>query len=130
MNDFGKTVSELGDRVSDARDNVENRARIAGQQFDQARHDTADALDQAASSVRRAGGRGADAIDNTISGAANRMDATASYVDDHDVRSALTGLRRFGQRHPAAAMAAGVALGMLAGSLVTRIAGARQWGRD
>jgi ElaB/YqjD/DUF883 family membrane-anchored ribosome-binding protein len=131
MNAFGKTVSELGERVSDAKETIENMARSTGQQLDDARRETADALYTASSAVRSTGRRGADAIGKAAGGAADKLDATASYVEDHDVRSSLTSLRRFGRRHPAATMAAGVAIGMLAGSLVTRIAlGGKDWGRD
>jgi hypothetical protein len=62
MNAFGKTVSELGERVSDARETVENMARSTGQQLDEARLETADALYTAASAVRSTGRRGADAL--------------------------------------------------------------------
>jgi hypothetical protein len=126
MNVLTEKVSQLGGRMSDAKEAVDDLARSTGEQIDQSRHDAADALHNAASSVRTAGCRGADAIGKVAVDAADKLDATASFVQEHDLGSAITSLRRFGRRHPTTTLLAGVVIGMLAGSLATRIAFARK----
>ena len=121
MNVLTEKVSQLGGKISDAKEAVGDLARSAGDQLDQTRHDAADALHTAASSVRTAGCDGADAIGKLAAGSADRLDATASYVQEHDLGNAITSMRRFGRRHPTTTLLAGMAIGMLAGSLATRI---------
>jgi hypothetical protein len=70
--------------------------------------------------VRETGCQGSKAIDNLATSAADRLDATASYVEDHDLRDAFTGLRRFGRRHLAGSLMAAAAIGFLAGSAFSR----------
>jgi len=111
----------VSETLSEVKAAAGDLARSAGQQLDQTRRDAAGALHTAASCVRTTGCRSADAIDNATMDAADKLDATASYVQDHDLRSSLTSLRRFGRRHPTTTLLAGLAVGMLAGSLLTRI---------
>src|SRR5208283_4973022 len=88
---------------------------------DEARDETADALHTAASSVRRTGRQGSAAIDNLAADTADRLDATASYVEDHDLNDVLAGLRRFGRRHLTGSLVAAVAVGFLAGTALSRV---------
>jgi hypothetical protein len=99
---------------------VEELGRSAGRKLDQARDDTGDALHAAATSVRTTGHKGCETIDNLTSGAANRLDATASYVEDHDLRDVFTGLRKFGRRHLTESLIAAAAFGFLAGSAISK----------
>lgn len=116
-----KSVTDAAPELGkDARESVEELGRSAGRKLDEARRDIADALHTAASSVRRTGRQGSEAIDNFASGAANRLDATASYVEDHDQREVFNGLRRFGRRHLTGSLAFAVAIGFLAGTALTR----------
>jgi ElaB/YqjD/DUF883 family membrane-anchored ribosome-binding protein len=112
-----ETASELG---KEARESVEELARSAGKRLDQARDDTGDALHAAASSVRSTGRQGSAAIDNLATGAADRLDATASYVEDHDLRDVFNGLRRFARRHLTGSLVVAAAVGFLAGSAICR----------
>jgi ElaB/YqjD/DUF883 family membrane-anchored ribosome-binding protein len=112
-----ETASELG---KEARESVEELGRSAGRKLDQARDDTGDALHAAATSVRTTGHKGCETIDNLTSGAANRLDATASYVEDHDLRDVFTGLRKFGRRHLTESLIAAAAFGFLAGSAISK----------
>jgi ElaB/YqjD/DUF883 family membrane-anchored ribosome-binding protein len=121
-----ETVLQLDEKMSEGKEAVEDLARSTGEQLDQARRETADALHSAASSVRTTGCRGADAIGKAAAGTADKLDAAASFVQEHDVWSSLASLRRFGRRHPTTTLIAGLAVGMVAGSLVTRITLGRQ----
>jgi hypothetical protein len=101
---------------------VEELSRSAGRKLDEARDETGAALHTAASTVRKTGRQGSKAIDDLATGAADRLDATGTYVEDHDLRDALTGLRRFGRRHLAGSLLAAVAVGFFAGSALSRAA--------
>jgi len=114
---FTDAASELG---KDARESLEELGRSAGKTLDGARDETAGALHTAASSVRATGRQGSEAIDNLATGTADRLDATASYVEDHDLRDVFTGLRRFGRRHLTGALVGAIAVGFLAGAALNR----------
>ena len=114
-----KTASELG---KDAKESLEELGRSAGRKLDDARDETAGALHTAASSVRRTGRQGSEAIDNFAAGAADRLDATASYVEDHDLQDVFNGLRRFARRHVTGSLVFVAACGFLAGAALNRVA--------
>ena len=112
-----ETASELG---KEARESIDELVRSAGRKLDDARDETGGALHAAASSVRTTGRQGSEAIDNLAAGTADRLDATASYIEDHDLRDVLTGLRRFGRRHLTGCLLAAAAIGFLAGTALSR----------
>jgi ElaB/YqjD/DUF883 family membrane-anchored ribosome-binding protein len=111
------TATELG---KEAREPVEELGRSAGTKLDQARDDAGEALHAAASSVRSTGRKSSEAIDNCSTRTADRLDATASYIEDHDLRDAFTGLRNFGRRHLTGSLVAAAAFGFLAGSAISK----------
>ena len=111
------TASDLG---KEAKDSIEELSRSAGRKVDAAREETGGALHAAASCVRKTGRQGSEAIENLATGTADRLDDTASYVEDHDLRDALTGLRRFGRRHLTGSLVVAGAIGFLAGSALCR----------
>ena len=112
------TAAELG---KEARESIEELGRSAGRKLDEARDETGGALHSAASSVRRAGREGSAVIDNCSTRTADRLDATASYIEDHDLGDAFTGLRRFARKHPTRSLVAAAAIGFLAGSAFRRM---------
>jgi ElaB/YqjD/DUF883 family membrane-anchored ribosome-binding protein len=114
-----ESASELG---KEPKESVEELGRSAGRKLDEARDETGAALHTAASTVRKTGRQGSKAIDDLATGAADRLDATATYVEDHDLSDALAGLRRFGGRHLAGSLVAAAALGFFAGSALSRAA--------
>jgi ElaB/YqjD/DUF883 family membrane-anchored ribosome-binding protein len=113
-----ETASELG---KGAKESMEEFGRSAGKKLDEARNESAGALHAAASSVRTTGRQGSGAIDKLAAGAAQSLDATASYVEDHDLRGVLTSLRSFGRRHLTGSLVAAAAIGFLAGSALLRV---------
>jgi ElaB/YqjD/DUF883 family membrane-anchored ribosome-binding protein len=112
-------ASELG---KDARESVEQLGRSAGKRMDMARDQTAGALYTAASSVRETGRQGSEAIDNLATGAADRLDATASFVDNHDLGDVFNGLRKFCHRHMTESLVVAAAIGLLVGAALHRAA--------
>jgi len=100
----------------------------AKESLDNAREQTAGALYTTASSARRTGRQGSEVIDNLASGAADRLDATASYIEDHDLRKVVRDLRAFGRRHLTGSLVFAVAIGFLAGAALNRLA--HSYGRN
>lgn len=119
-----ETASNLG---TEAKESIEELGRSAGRRMDEAREETGGALHAAASCVRKTGRQSTEAIDNLATGTADRLDATASYIEDHDLRDALTGLRRFGRKHLTGSLVVAGAIGFLAGSALSRAT--RSWGK-
>lgn len=116
-----KTVTESASELGkEAKQSVEDLGRSAGRRLDTARIETGAALHTAASTVRETGRQGSEAIGNLATGAADRLDATASLVEDHDLNDALTGLRRYGRRHLAGSLCAAAAVGFFAGAAMRR----------
>lgn len=117
LRNLSDAASEMG---KDAKESVQDLGRSAGKKLDDARDQTAGALHDAASSVRRTGRQGSEAIDSLATGAADRLDATASYVEDHDLEDAFNGLRKFARRHLRGSLVFAVAVGFLAGAALNR----------
>jgi len=113
-----ETASEFGKQT---RESIEELGRSAGRKLDKARDETGAALHSAASSVRSTGRDSSAAIDNCSTHTADRLDATASYIEDHDLGDAVTGLRRFAHRHLTGSVVAAAALGVLAGAFLSRV---------
>lgn len=55
-------------------------------------------------------------------GAADRLDATASYLEDHDLRKTFRDLRKFARQHLTGSLVFAVAIGILAGAALNRTA--------
>jgi len=118
---FETITEKASELATEAKASVAQLGRSAGRRLDEARDETGGALHSAASSVRTTGRRGSEAIDNLATGAADRLDATASYVEDRDLKGVVTDLRRFGRRHLAGSLVAAAVIGFLAGSAFRRV---------
>jgi ElaB/YqjD/DUF883 family membrane-anchored ribosome-binding protein len=112
-----ETASEFG---AEAKESIDELARKAGKKLDTARGETGDALHGAASSVRETGRKGSKAITNLATGTADRLDATATYVEDHDLSAVYAGLRRFGRRHLTGTLVTTAGIGLLTGLFLCR----------
>jgi hypothetical protein len=110
MTDLTDTASQLGVKAAEAQARAEELSWAAGMKLDQARIETAGALRNAATSVR-----------TTATGAADKLDATASFVEDHDLRGLFAGCRQLIRRNPAGSFLFATAVGFLAGSAARRI---------
>jgi ABC-type transporter Mla subunit MlaD len=112
---LAEAASELG---QNARESVEE----FGRKLDDAKDQTAGALHSAASTVRRTGRQSSAAIDNLATDTADRLDNTASYVDNHELSDVFNGLQRFGRRNLAGTVVFAAAIGFLAGAALHRAA--------
>jgi hypothetical protein len=112
-----ETASDLGRQAVES---AEELGLSGGRKLDQARVETGDALHAAASSVRATGRKSSDAIGKLATGTADRLDASASYVENHDLRTVSLGLRSFARRHLTGSLVTAAAIGFLAGSALRR----------
>jgi hypothetical protein len=117
-----ETASELG---AQGKESMEELGRTAARKLDEARVETGGALHRAASSVRATGRKGSEALDNLTASAADGLEASARYVEHHELRDVFTGLRRFGSRHLAGSLVVAATIGFLAGSALSRAT--RSW---
>lgn len=100
------TLKTITETAKEAKDSIEKLGRSAGRKLEEARDETGGALHTAASAVRTT---------------ANRLDATASYIEDHDLKKVFTGLQKFGRRHLTGSLVAVAAIGFFAGSAFSRM---------
>jgi ElaB/YqjD/DUF883 family membrane-anchored ribosome-binding protein len=121
MTNLMETASQFGAKVSEAKEQAEDLGRTAAKKLDEVRNQTADALRTAASSVRTTGRQSSEIIDNCATNTADRLDATASYVEQHDLSGVASGCRQAVRRHPAGSLMVATAIGFLAGSAIRRM---------
>jgi hypothetical protein len=121
MSNFTETASLLGAKVSEAQARAEDLSRAAGKKLDEARNEAAGALHTAASSVRTTARQGCEAIDGFATNAADKLDATAAYVENHDLRGVLTGCRLLIRRYPTGSLMFATAIGFFTGSAIRRV---------
>ena len=93
---------------------IQDLGRTAGKKLDDARYGTADALTNAAGSIRTSGRQGSDASDGLARNAAYKLDSTAAYVRNHKVGDMLVSLREAIRRHPTGFLVGAAAVGILA----------------
>jgi ElaB/YqjD/DUF883 family membrane-anchored ribosome-binding protein len=104
------------DPGKDVKDSVMEFGKSAGRKIDSAREQAGDALHAAASSLRKGSAR----IDVLAAGAAQRLDATASMVEDTDLKGLGAGVRRFAKNHLTLTLLVAVAAGFWAASTLSR----------
>ena len=117
---INEMTSKAGAGLYRGQERIDDLGRTAGEKLDEARHRTAAALENAASSVRTTGRQGAETIDTLAESAAGRLDATAAYVRGHDVGGMLINLRQAIARNPTGFLVLAASIGFLAGSAVRR----------
>jgi ElaB/YqjD/DUF883 family membrane-anchored ribosome-binding protein len=108
---------KVTDAVNETREKVQDAGRGFQSNVDESRAPAADKLESAASLLH-------DKADNLPSGqpvahlahaAAEKMQATADYVRQHDVRDMMDDLKALVRKHPAQSLVAAVAAGFLIG---------------
>jgi hypothetical protein len=90
----------------------------ATEKIDQARRDTAQALESAASTVRSTAIHGKDAIENLAEGAASRLEATANQVRNFHPFSSLRGVMG---RSPGIVLGVGIVAGFMTAYSLRRL---------
>jgi hypothetical protein len=114
------TTTRAGATLSRAQQQVKDLGLAASMKLDEARKGTADALENAASSVRTNGRDGAKTIETLSENAAGKLDSTAAYVRSHDVGGILSNLRQLVSKNPGGFLILAAGIGFLAGSAFRR----------
>lgn len=114
------TATRAAATLSRAHEQVKDLGLAAAEKLDEARRETADALENAACSVRTTGHSGAKSIENMSENAAGKLDSTAAYVRNHDVGGMLSNLRQVIGRNPGGFLILAAGIGFLAGSAFRR----------
>jgi hypothetical protein len=110
------TATRAGATLSRAQERVKDFGLAAAEKLDEAREGTAEALENAAWSVRTTGRAGAKTIETMSENAAGNLDSTAAYMRDHDLGGMLSNLRQVIVRNPTAFLVLAAGIGFLAGS--------------
>ena len=121
MTNLMETASQLGAKVSEAKKQAEDLGRTAAKKLDEVRNETAGALRTAASSVRSTGRQSSEIIDDCATNTADKLDATASYVEEHDLRGVANGFRQVVRRHPTGSLMVAASIGFFASSAIRRM---------
>jgi ElaB/YqjD/DUF883 family membrane-anchored ribosome-binding protein len=114
------TATRAGATLSRAQEQMKDLGRTAGEKLDEARKGTAEALENAAYSLRTTGRDGAKTIETMAENAAGKLDSTAAYVRNHDVEGMLGNLRQVIARNPTGFLILAAGIGFLAGSAFRR----------
>lgn len=115
-----ETATRAGAGLHRGQERMDDLGRTTGEKLDAARHVTAAALENAASSVRTTGRQGTETIETLAESAADKLDSTAAYMRSHDVGGMLINLRQMIGRNPARFLLLAAGIGFLAGSILHR----------
>jgi ElaB/YqjD/DUF883 family membrane-anchored ribosome-binding protein len=115
------TVADLKDQaaesVTNAKDKIQEAGRNVQGKIDETRTPAADKLQSAASALHEKAGSlpGGETVAGLAHGAADRMQATADYVRDHDVQRMMADVETLVRKRPGQSLLAAAAVGFLIG---------------
>lgn len=115
------TAQDVKDRVVDAasaaRQKVSDVGRQATDKIDDKRGPAADALESAASTIHEKAEQlpGGETVRSVAHSAAQKLESTAGYIREHDVRSMLSDVEEIVKRNPGPSLLIAVAVGFLIG---------------
>ena len=115
------TAQNVKDKVTDAaattRQKVSNAGRQASDKIDEKRGPAADALQSAASSIheKAEGLPGGETVKSVAHSAAEKLETTAGYIREHDIKTMLSDVEEIVKRNPGPSLLIAVAVGFLIG---------------
>ena len=107
--------TRVSDTASQAREKASEYGRSAVDKLDQGRHSAAGALQRTASTLRNSGGGRMGDVANR---AADKIERTATYMRDHDVRDMVSDVEGAVRRNPGPSLLIAAAFGFLLGSAI------------
>ncbi len=123
--DFTDTMSDTAQNVKDkvadvaatARQKVSDAGKQANDKIDEKRGPAADALESAASTIHEKAENlpGGETVKNVAHSAAEKLESTAGYIREHDVKAMLSDVEEMVKRNPGPSLLIAVALGFLIG---------------
>ncbi len=119
--DANDAMQSVKDKVTETASNVKQKAAEAGRQvagnIDQKRGPAADALHSAASTIHEKAESlpGGDTAKNVVHSAADKLESTAGYIREHDVRAMVSDVEDIVKRNPGPSLLVAAAIGFLIG---------------
>jgi ElaB/YqjD/DUF883 family membrane-anchored ribosome-binding protein len=117
-----KIKNTFTDAAGVAREKAEGTGRAIQGKIDSARGPAADKLQQAASKVHQRADNlpGVQTFSNFAHSAADRMETTAQYLREHEVKDMLADVEGFVRKHPAQSLLVAAVGGFLVGRAFRR----------
>lgn len=118
LTDTAQNVTEkVTDAASTAKQKVSETARQATDKVDEKRGPAADALESAASAIHAKAEDlpGGETVRSVAHSAAEKLESTAGYIREHDVRSMMSDVEEVVKRNPGPSLLVAVAVGFLIG---------------
>jgi len=114
---FEETQQAAGKVLRQTKDKVGEFGRTMQTKIDDSRVPAADTLENAASALHQRADRfpGGPNVAGAVHGAADKMQATADYVRDHEVRDMMADVETLVRRNPGPSLAVAAAIGFLVG---------------
>jgi hypothetical protein len=110
------TLRTVTERASEFAEEVKEFGRTAADKLEGMREGTGSALHGAATSVRK----GSAAVDEMASGAAGKLDAAGSFVQECSAKNIAGSITKFGREHLTGTLMVVAAVSFLAGSAMSR----------
>ncbi len=118
ITDAAQNVKDkLTDTAATAKQKVSDAGRQATAQVDAKRGPAADALESAASTIheKAEGLPGGESVKSVAHSAADKLESTAGYIREHDVKSMLADVEHMVRRNPGPSLLVAAAIGFLIG---------------
>lgn len=118
LSDTAQSVKEkVSDAAGTAKQKVSDAGRQAVDRIDERRAPAADALESAASTIHDKAEDlpGGPAVKNVAHSAAEKLETTAGYIREHDVRAMLSDVEDIVKRNPGPSLLIAAAIGFLIG---------------
>jgi len=111
------SITENDDITTQVKDKVASAGRAAAEKIDANRQGAASGLESAASTLHEKADSlpGGEKVSGLAHAAADKLDATAEYVRDHDVSGMAADVERFVRKNPGPALLSAAFIGFLVG---------------
>ena len=108
---------KVTDAAADARQRVSEAGRQATEKIDEKRAPAADALESAASTIHEKAEDlpGGETVRSVAHSAAEKLESTAGYIREHDVRAMVSDVEDIVKRNPGPSLLIAAAIGFLIG---------------
>ncbi len=118
LSDSAQNVKDkLTDAAATAKQKVSDAGRQAGDKIDEKRGPAADALQSAASTIHEKAEDlpGGEAVKSVAHSTAEKLELTAGYIREHDVKAMVSDVEEIVRRNPGPSLLVAVAIGFLIG---------------
>jgi ElaB/YqjD/DUF883 family membrane-anchored ribosome-binding protein len=115
--DAGGVQEKISDAAGQVKDKVSNLGATAAEKIDQNRESAASGLENAASALHEKANRipGGEKVADFAHSTAERLNSTAEYVREHDVKRMMADVETLVKNNPGPALISAAVLGFLVG---------------